>query len=80
MRGRLPRSSSYTLSTVPLAEPVALYPWSMVHRRDARSRGIQAVEAAARRLEGEEAWLSVPGGAWLPEPERARLARDIGAQ
>jgi len=59
-----------------LAEPMVLYPWSMVRRRDAHPAGIGAVEAAARRLEHDEAWLTVPEGAWLPEPERVRLSHD----
>jgi len=55
-----------------LSDPIALYPWSIVYRRDAHLPGIRAVRAATQRLEREEAWLSVPDDAWLPEPERSR--------
>jgi DNA-binding transcriptional LysR family regulator len=52
-----------------LSDPVPLYPWSIVYRRDERSAGVAALEAAAAQLGTEEGWLSVPDDAWLPDPE-----------
>lgn len=55
-----------------LSDPVPLFVWSIVRRRDARHAGIEAVVDAARRLGREEGWDEVPEGAWLPQPERSR--------
>jgi DNA-binding transcriptional LysR family regulator len=59
-----------------ISDPVPLFPWSIVYRRDARHPGIQALADTARRLGREDGWLTVPERAWLPEPERSRRAHD----
>jgi DNA-binding transcriptional LysR family regulator len=53
----------------PLAQPVAMYPWSMIWREDMRHRGLTALCDAARDLANAEGWLELPEEAWLPEPE-----------
>lgn len=58
----------------PLVEPVAIYPWSMIWRKDMRHSGLTALRDAGRDLAAAEGWLDLPDGAWLPEPE-ARTAR-----
>lgn len=53
----------------PLVEPVALFPWAMLWRADADHPGLHALNTAARNLAATWGWLTVPAGAWLPEPE-----------
>jgi DNA-binding transcriptional LysR family regulator len=53
----------------PLVEPVALFPWAMIWRADADHPGIRPLNAAVGTLTAAEDWLSIPNGAWLPEPE-----------
>jgi DNA-binding transcriptional LysR family regulator len=55
---------------LPIVDPVPLYPWSMLWRRDLRHPGLDALQAAARRAARGQRWLDVPDGAWCPEPER----------
>jgi DNA-binding transcriptional LysR family regulator len=47
----------------PLVQPVSLYPWSVLWRRDDRSEQVHAVVTGARRLSRELAWLQRPGRA-----------------
>jgi DNA-binding transcriptional LysR family regulator len=49
----------------PLVDPVPVYPWAIVHRRDARHPGLAALDAAATELAEREGWGEPPGGAWL---------------
>jgi hypothetical protein len=58
-----------------ISDPVALFPWSILYRREDRHPGIVTVLEAARGLGRDEGWHTVPVGAWLPEPERSRLGR-----
>ncbi|WP_031160535.1 LysR family transcriptional regulator [Streptosporangium roseum] len=53
----------------PLVEPVALYPWSMIWRKDLRHPGLQALRESVRELAAADRWLERPEDAWLPEPE-----------
>ncbi|HEX6676351.1 MAG TPA: LysR family transcriptional regulator [Actinomycetes bacterium] len=53
----------------PLTDPVPLYPWTMVHRRELRHPGLDALAAAADELAREERWLDPPPDAWIPEPD-----------
>jgi DNA-binding transcriptional LysR family regulator len=53
----------------PLVDPVPLYPWAMVHRRDLRHPALDTLAVVAAELSAEEGWLQVPEGAWLPPDE-----------
>ncbi|HEV8652450.1 MAG TPA: LysR family transcriptional regulator [Actinomycetes bacterium] len=55
----------------PLAEPVPLYPWTMVYRRELRHPGLDALHASADELARSERWLELPPGAWIPGPDAA---------
>jgi DNA-binding transcriptional LysR family regulator len=57
----------------PLTEPLPLYPWTMVFRRELRHPGLDALHAAADELARGEGWRRRPPGAWLPEPDAATL-------
>lgn len=50
----------------PLVEPVPLYSWAMVHRRDAKHPALAALRSVATELAMEERWQEVAAGAWLP--------------
>ena len=50
----------------PLVEPVPVYPWAIVHRRDARPPELAALDAVIGDLARRESWLTLPEGAWLP--------------
>jgi DNA-binding transcriptional LysR family regulator len=50
----------------PLVEPVPVYPWAMVHRRDATHPALATLRSAATGLADEEGWAETPEGAWLP--------------
>jgi hypothetical protein len=53
----------------PLVEPVAVYPWSMVWRRDLAHPGLRGLHDAIDELAADERWLAFPADAWLPDPE-----------
>lgn len=53
----------------PLADPVPLYPWTMVHPRGLRHPGLDALTDAADRLAAAEGWLDHPADHWLPDSE-----------
>jgi DNA-binding transcriptional LysR family regulator len=53
----------------PLVEPVPLYPWALVHRRDARHPGLTALQAVVAELAKREGWQERPAGAWLPSAD-----------
>jgi DNA-binding transcriptional LysR family regulator len=55
----------------PLTEPVPLYPWTMVYRRELRHPGLDALHASADRLARSERWLERPPDAWIPAPDAA---------
>jgi DNA-binding transcriptional LysR family regulator len=57
----------------PLVEPVPLYPWTMVHRRELRHPGLEALHAGAEELARKERWSELPPGVWIPEPDAAVL-------
>ena len=50
----------------PLVDPVPLYPWAMVHRRDLRHPALETLAVVAAEMSASEGWLEVPEGAWLP--------------
>jgi uncharacterized protein YeaO (DUF488 family)/DNA-binding transcriptional LysR family regulator len=55
----------------PLTEPMPLYPWTMVFRRDLRHPGLDGLQASADELARRERWLELPPGPWLPESDTA---------
>jgi DNA-binding transcriptional LysR family regulator len=55
----------------PLTEPVPLYPWTMVYRRELRHSGLDALHASADQLTRSERWLERPPDAWIPAPDAA---------
>jgi DNA-binding transcriptional LysR family regulator len=60
----------------PLTEPVPLYPWTMVYRRELRHSGLDALHAIADGLARSERWLERPPDAWIPEPDAATFELD----
>jgi DNA-binding transcriptional LysR family regulator len=64
----------------PLAEPVPLYPWTIVFHRDLRHPGLDALQASADELARRERWLELPPGPWLPEPDTAVFGLAEGHQ
>ncbi|GLZ80935.1 LysR family transcriptional regulator [Actinorhabdospora filicis] len=57
----------------PLTAPVPVSVVSLVHRRELRHPGLDAVLAAARELGAAEGWLAIPDGAWTPAEDREWL-------
>jgi DNA-binding transcriptional LysR family regulator len=55
----------------PLTEPVPLYPWTMVHGRDLRHPGLDALHAGVDELARQERWLEPPPDHWIPAPDAA---------
>ena len=53
----------------PLVEPVPLYPWAIVHRRDARYPELATLDAVITQLADQEGWQKPPDGAWLPSAD-----------
>lgn len=50
----------------PLVDPVPVYPWAIVTRRDARHPALSSLRSAAIELATSEAWAALPEGVWLP--------------
>ena len=65
------RSLAPGVAVRPLTEPVALYQWTMVYRRELRHPGLDALHASIDELARSERWLELPPGAWIPEPDAA---------
>jgi len=57
-----------------LVDPVPIFPWSLIWRRGLQPSILAPIERAATELAAEDDWLTLPGGAWLPEPEASRRA------
>jgi DNA-binding transcriptional LysR family regulator len=53
----------------PLIEPVPLYPWAIVHRRDAKYPELATLGSVATELAEREGWQKTPAGAWLPSAD-----------
>ena len=49
-----------------LVDPVPVYPWAMVHRADAKHPALAGLASVAADLGRGEAWITLPGSAWLP--------------
>jgi DNA-binding transcriptional LysR family regulator len=55
----------------PLTDPVPLYPWTMVHRRELRHPALNALRVGADQLARRERWLELPPHHWIPDQDRA---------
>jgi DNA-binding transcriptional LysR family regulator len=62
----------------PLTDPVPLYLWTMVFRRDLRHPGLDALQASADQLARRERWLELPPDPWLPASDTATFELDEG--
>lgn len=49
----------------PLVDPVPMYPWAMVHRRDLRHPALAALTTVIDELAANEGWRRLPREAWL---------------
>lgn len=58
----------------PFTDPVPLYPWTMVHRRDLAHPALKALEQAIDQLAAAERWREVPADGWLTSADRQLLA------
>jgi DNA-binding transcriptional LysR family regulator len=58
-----------------LVDPIPIFPWSLIWRRGIQPSILATIERAAAELAAEGDWLTLPAGAWLPEPEASRSAR-----
>jgi DNA-binding transcriptional LysR family regulator len=54
----------------PLADPVPVYPWLVVHRPDLHHPGLDALDRAVDALAGAEDWRRPPAGAWFAAGDR----------
>jgi DNA-binding transcriptional LysR family regulator len=57
----------------PLTDPVPLYPWTMVFRRDLRHPGLDALQVSIDELAQQEDWHRLPPHAWICEPDATVL-------
>jgi DNA-binding transcriptional LysR family regulator len=57
----------------PIVDPIPLFSWAMSWRADSRHQGVAALHQAVDELTAAHDWLAIPDGAWLPQPEAARL-------
>jgi DNA-binding transcriptional LysR family regulator len=55
----------------PLTEPVPLYPWAIVHRRDLQHPALDALHAGVDELAATHGWRDCPPEAWIPEADAA---------
>ncbi|AWI29049.1 LysR family transcriptional regulator [Streptomyces sp. ICN441] len=60
----------------PLAAPVPLSPVSLVWRRGLSHPGLGVLRSAASGLATAEGWLDLPPDGWLPDEDRAAMARN----
>ena len=56
-----------------LVDPVPLYPWTMVHRRELHHPGLEALHAAVDQLVAEQGWHSLPDNPWFAGGDRQLL-------
>ncbi|MGH3462369.1 MAG: LysR family transcriptional regulator [Kribbellaceae bacterium] len=57
----------------PLTDPVPLYAWTMVFRRDLRHPGLDALQASIDELAQQEHWHQLPQHAWICEADATAL-------
>jgi DNA-binding transcriptional LysR family regulator len=59
----------------PIVDPIPMYSWSIAWRPGAHPAGLAAIRQAAATLRAQHAWLELPAGAWLPQPEADAFGR-----
>src|SRR5262245_19491014 len=60
----------------PFSDPVPLYPWTMVHRKELRHPALDALDRAIDQLAVAEGWWShLPPSPWLASADRELLAQ-----
>ncbi|RYP86320.1 LysR family transcriptional regulator [Nocardioides guangzhouensis] len=59
----------------PLVDPVPVYPWAVVHHRDANHPGLAALDAVMVDLAAEERWTALPEDAWVPAADAQWVRR-----
>lgn len=57
----------------PLTDPVPLYAWTMVFRRELQHPGLDALQASVEELARQEHWHEVPPHSWICEADAAAL-------
>ncbi|MEU2262670.1 LysR family transcriptional regulator [Streptomyces sp. NPDC019645] len=60
----------------PLVDPVPLSPVSLVWRRGLSHPGLGVLRSVTAELAASEGWLDVPPDGWLPDEDRAAMARN----
>ena len=58
----------------PFTDPIPLYPWTMVHRRNLKHAALAALEQAIDQLATAEGWWAMPASAWLATADHEVLA------
>ena len=61
---------------LPFTNPVPVYPWMIVQRRQLHHRGLDALDRAIDSLAESEHWREPPTSAWFAAGDRDVLARD----
>jgi DNA-binding transcriptional LysR family regulator len=59
----------------PLTDPVPLYPWTMVHRKELNHPALDALNQAIDQLAAAERWNELPRSPWLASADRELMAR-----
>jgi DNA-binding transcriptional LysR family regulator len=59
---------------LPFSDPVPVYPWKIVHRRQLRHPGLDALDRAIDELAESEGWREPPASAWFAPGDRDILA------
>jgi DNA-binding transcriptional LysR family regulator len=60
---------------LPFTDPVPVYPWMIVHRRQLHHPGLDAIDRAIDSLAESEHWREPPTSAWFAAGDRDVLAR-----
>jgi hypothetical protein len=58
----------------PLTDPIPLYPWTMVHRRNLTHPALAALDQAIDQLATAGGWCEMPASGWLAAADREILA------
>lgn len=59
----------------PLVDPIPLYPWAIVHRRDAKYTELTTLRSVVTELAEKERWQTVPERAWVPDADARWVSR-----